>query len=99
MSYHRDWSEFNFQQSINAFEHAGYTTGATVLQFSVLENNFPGVNTTSLLYPGMNWRAILTSKMKDHGDLFAKGGHPNEKGHEIISNHLIEHIKHAKLIA
>jgi len=98
MSYHRDWSEFNFQQSINAFEHAGYTTGATVLQFSVLENNFPGVNTDSLLYPGMNWRAILTSKIKDHGNLFAKGGHPNEKGHEIISNHLIEHIKHAKLI-
>ena len=98
MSYHREWSGFNFQQTINLFEHAQHTTGATVLQFSVLENNF-ACSTPSLLYPGMNWRSILTSQQKDHGNLFAKGGHPNEKGHEIISKHLIEHIKYAKLIA
>jgi len=99
MSYHREWSEFNFQQTVNLFDHAATTTGATVLQFSVLENNWP-VQVPTLLYPGMNWRDILRDKKKSEGvEPFASGGHPNEKGHEIISKHLIEHIKYAKLIA
>jgi len=98
MSYHKDWSAFNFRQTIDAFEYAQHTTGATVLQFSVLDNSF-SYSTPSLLYPGMNWRDILRGKIKDHGNVFAKGGHPNEKGHEIISKHLIEHINYAKLIA
>jgi len=99
MSYHREWSEFNFQQTVNLFDHAASTTGATVLQFSVLENNWP-VRVPTLLYGGMNWRDILKDKKKSEGvEPFAKKGHPNEKGHEIISKHLIEHIKHAKLIA
>ena len=99
MSYHREWSEFNFQQTINLFDHAAITTKATVLQFSVLENNW-SVQVPTLLYPGMNWRDILRDKKKSEGvEPFAAGGHPNEKGHEIISKHLIEHIKYAKLIA
>jgi len=97
MSYHRDWSVFNFRQTVDAFEYAQHTTGATVLQFSVLDNNF-SYSKPSLLYPGMNWRDILRGKMKDHGNVFAAKGHPNEKGHEIISKHLIEHIKCANII-
>ncbi len=69
-----------------------------MIQFNVLENKWT-VNVPTLMYPGMNWRSILTSKIKDHGNVFAEGGHPNEKGHEIISKHLIEHINHATLIA
>ena len=99
MSYHREWSEYNFQQTINLFDHAQHTTGATVIQFSVLENKWP-VNVPTLMYPGLNWRDILRDKQKSEGtDLFAAKGHPNEKGHESISKHLIEHIKYAKLIA
>jgi len=99
MSYHKDWSEFNFQQTINQFDYAAASTGATVLQFSVLENAWTA-KVPSLLYPGMNWRSILRKKMSSEGiELFAEKGHPNEKGHEIISKHLIEHIKHAKIIA
>ena len=80
-------------------DHAATTTGATVLQFSVLENNWPA-RVPTLLYGGMNWRDILRDKKKSEGvEPFAEKGHPNEKGHEIISKHLIEHIKHAKLIA
>ena len=30
---------------------------------------------------------------------FAQGNHPNEKGHEIISKNLIEHIEYANIIA
>ena len=99
MSYHREWSEYNFQQTINLFDYAQHTTGATVLQFSVLENKWQ-VNVPTLMYPGLNWRDILNNKQKSEGiNLFAAKGHPNEKGHEIVSNHLIEHIKYAKLIA
>jgi len=99
MSYHREWSEFNFHQTINLFDHAGHASGATVIQFSVLENPWPH-KVPTLLYSGTNWRDILCDKKKSEGvEPFASGGHPNEKGHEIISKHLIEHIKHAKIIA
>ena len=98
MSYHHEWSEFNFQQTINLFDHAQRTTGATVLQFSVIENNW-SLRVPTLLYGGMNWRSILDEKKKSEGvSPFASGGHPNEKGHEIISKHLIEHIKYANII-
>jgi len=99
MSHHREWSEFNFEQTIRLFDHAALTVGATVLQFNVLENKWPA-RVPTLLYAGMNWREILTDKRRTDGvQPFAEKGHPNEKGHEIISKHLIEHIKHAKIIA
>ena len=99
MSYHREWSGYNFRQTVNLFDYAAIKTGAKLIQFSVLENNW-ATQSPTLLYPSMNWRDILRDKKKSEGvEPFASGGHPNEKGHEIISKHLIEHIKHAKLIA
>ena len=99
MSYHREWSEYNYRQTINLFDYAANKVGATLLQFSVLGNNWKTQSPT-LLYPGMNWRSILQNKQKELStELFADKGHPNEKGHEIISKHLIEHIKYANIIA
>jgi hypothetical protein len=99
MSYHREWSEYNYRQTINLFDYAANKAGAKLLQFSVLGNNWKTQSPT-LLYPGMNWRSILQNKQKELStELFAEKGHPNEKGHEIISKHLIEHIKYANIIA
>jgi len=52
-----------------------------------------------LLYNNSSWQEILISKRKELAiEPFASGGHPNEKGHEIISKHLIEHIKYANIV-
>ena len=98
MSYHRDWAEFNFQQTINLFDQANTGYGIPVIQFSVLENRW-GVNVPSLVYSGTNFRDILVHKTKELAmQPFAKGGHPNEQGHRIIADHLIEHIKYSKIL-
>jgi hypothetical protein len=98
MSYHTDWAEYNYQQTINLFDQAHTGYGIPVIQFSVLENRY-GVNVPSLIYSGTNFRDILMQKKKDLDiNPFARGGHPNEKGHQIIADHLIEHIKYAKML-
>ena len=98
MSYHRDWAEYNFQQTINLFDQAHTRYGIPVIQFSLLQNHY-GVNVPSLIYSGTNFRDILMQKKKDLSvEPFARGGHPNEKGHQIIADHLIEHIKYSKML-
>jgi hypothetical protein len=98
MSYHIDWAEYNFQQTINLFDQAQSRYGIPVVQFSVLENRY-GVTVPSLIYSGTNFRDILNQKKKDLDvEPFARGGHPNEKGHQLIADHLIEHIKYAKML-
>jgi lysophospholipase L1-like esterase len=98
MSYHVDWAEYNFQQTINLFDQAQSRYGIPVVQFSVLENRY-GVTAPSLIYSGTNFRDILNQKKTDLGvQPFAPGGHPNEKGHQLIADHLIEHIKYAKML-
>jgi hypothetical protein len=98
MSYHREWAEYNFQQSINLFDQAESRYKIPTLQFSVLENKY-SVTVPSLMFPGLNFRDILFGKKKELGiEPFARGGHPNEKGHQIIADHLIEHIKYSKIL-
>lgn len=98
MSFHIDWAEYNFQEAINLFDQAQSRYEVPVLQFSVLPNRY-SVRVPSLLYPGLSFKEILYQKKKDLGiDPFAPGGHPNELGHKIIADHLIEHLKHSKIL-
>ena len=98
MSYHREWAEYNFQQTINLFDNAESRYKIPTLQFSMLSNKY-GTTVPSLLYPGMSFREILQNKQKEFGKIyFAPKGHPNEDGHKIIADHLIEHIKYSKIL-
>lgn len=98
MSYHRDWAEFNFSQTINLFDQSQSRYGIPVIQFNVLNNNY-APTCPSLFYPRTNFKEILLAKQKEFGEnYFAPGGHPNEQGHQIIADHLIEHIKYSKIL-
>lgn len=99
MSYHKEWAQFNFQQTINLFDYAQTGHNIPVVQISMLNNNAYSGRVPSLIYPGANFKDILVHKRKEFDvEVFAKGGHPNEKGHQIIADHLIEHIKYAKML-
>ena len=99
MSYHREWADYNHKMTVNLFDYAQQRTGATVIQFNVLPNNYQTTAPT-LLYNNSSWQEILNTKRKELKiEPFASGGHPNEKGHEIISKHLLEHIKYANILA
>lgn len=98
MSYHKEWALHNFQETIHLFDGIQAQYGIPVIQFSNINNNHP-VSVPSLLYPGMNFRDILFAKKQELGiEPFASGGHPNEKGHQLIADHLIEHIKYSKIL-
>jgi hypothetical protein len=98
MSYHREWADYNHKMTVNLFDYAQQRTGATVIQFNVLPNNYQTTAPT-FLYNNSSWQEILISKRKELDiEPFASGGHPNEKGHEIISKHLLEHIKYANIV-
>jgi lysophospholipase L1-like esterase len=98
MSYHKEWAEFNFMQTINLFDQAQSRYGIPVIQFNCLPNPYsPQVPT--LVYPGLNFRDILLEKQRSlNVNAFAPKGHPNEKGHQLVADHLIEHIKYSKIL-
>jgi hypothetical protein len=98
MSYDRQWADYNHNLTVSLFDYVKHRTGASVIQFNCLPNNY-STNAPSLLYNNLSWFEILQQKRKELSiNPFASGNHPNEEGHEIISKHLIEHIKYAKLL-
>lgn len=97
MTYHRDWVIYNYQQILNAFDYCRTRWDIPIIQFNCLDNNY-AAHSPSLLYPMGSFRHILTKLNSTDNNIFCQGGHPNEKGHQIIANHLIEHIKYSKLV-
>lgn len=99
MSYHRDWAEFNYWRAVNLFDQAQSRWSIPVIQFNNLDNPWASGNVPSLIYPGQSFKQILAAKKKELNiEPFARGGHPNEQGHQIIADHLIEHIKYSKML-
>jgi len=89
------WEVFNLQQTITAFDYARLAHGARVVQFpifKVLDQDFGVPSVTNVCVADL-------LKANQPSNLFCSGGHPNEQGHQIIANHLINHIKHAKILA
>jgi len=99
MSFDRAWAEYNHQVTVSLFDYIKHITNAEVIQFNCLPNPYSHQAPT-FLYSGSSWQQILKDKQKElEVKTFASGGHPNEKGHEIISKHLIDHIKYATITA
>lgn len=94
------WKEFNFRQTVYLFDQAMARDNIPVLQFSVLPNPY-SVTAPSLLYSGTSWRETLESRQRELNlEFFGPHDpyHPNEAGHKIIADHLIDHIKSCKLL-
>lgn len=92
MSYHRNWAEFNYQQTIMMFDHVRLAHNVPVVQINTLLNEYPSA-CPSLLYPNNCFKNILSAQNNRQNPLFCINGHPNENGHKIIADHLIKHIK------
>ena len=66
-----------------------------VIQYDMLET-LPGIiSVPSHVYPTENARSMIIDTGEKPRSVFASGRHPNEKGHEIIANRLIEYIDSA----
>lgn len=88
-----DCSEYhllNFRQGVLFFEGQNQLLGGNLLQFSSLIPPEAGV-ATSLIWPGKSLVSMLNQR-SDRSSILAKKGHPNELGHQIIKDLLIDEI-------
>jgi len=82
--YDREWAEYNHWETVRSFSALPH-----VLIFNCLINPFEN---SDVVNGKSSFREILKPEQ-----LYARN-HPNEKGHEIISKHLIDYIDRANII-
>ena len=81
--------ELNYLQSIYFWEGI-YSMHAAVLQFATLPPPID-IKVKNMVIPGSSLQSLLAL----HTDSCCAHGHPNEKGHQIIRDLLINQIDHA----
>lgn len=92
------WAEYNFAQTIMLFDYARIQFQLPVVQVNMLPNPYT-TSVPSLLYPRLSFKEILDQRQTSSEQaLFAQGGHPNENGHKIIADFLIEHVNGANFL-
>ena len=80
----KEWQKFNLYQTVQVFENA--KTPLILLPVFAGEPDFDSQFKTDFVL-----RNLLS------GEHYYNHGHPNETGHQIIAQRLIEYIDHAKL--
>jgi len=97
-SHNHEWEEFNYRQTVNLFDHANSRYGIPVIQFNMLSHRFLS-DCPTLINPNTDIKTmLLTQKVEPNKTYFAANRHPNEQGHQIIANHLINYIESSKIL-
>ena len=90
-------SAFNYQQAVLFFDGVSKGQDIPLLQFNLYD---PGTKlkqmASTLLWPDQNLQDILQAR-PDARQIHAPGHHPNEKGHQILSEMLIPEVDRAIL--
>ena len=81
-------SNLAYRQSVLFFEGQNYKFHNNVIQFTTMGPS-THINAEGLLWP----ESGLVSLVKNNPELLAPKRHPNERGHEVIRNHLIPEIE------
>jgi hypothetical protein len=83
-------AKLNYQQAVWFFEGQAAIRSNRVFQFCTITPPCL-VNVASLLWPEQTLTSMLTD-LDSSAELFAKNGHPNEIGHNMIAQLLINHV-------
>jgi len=81
-------SNLAYRQSVLFFEGQNFKFQNNVIQFTTMGPSIP-INAKGLLWPEHG----LVSLVKNNPNLLAHNRHPNERGHEVIRDHLIPEIE------
>jgi hypothetical protein len=84
----RELGKLRYQQSVLFFEGQNYKLGNNVIQFTTMGPD-SDITAKGLIWPDSG----LATFIKDRPELMAPGRHPNERGHEVIRDHLIPEIE------
>lgn len=89
----RALNQLNYQQAVLFFDGVAARNNLNLLQFNIMPAERPVANAPTLLWPDFAW----THWFRDHPgnrnrELICADGHPNEIGHSLIRDRLIDHI-------
>jgi hypothetical protein len=89
----RALNQLNYQQAVLFFDGIAARNNLNLLQFNIMPAERPVANAPTLPWPDFAW----TLWFRDHPgnqrrELICAHGHPNEIGHSLIRDRLINHI-------
>ena len=85
--------DINYKEAVRFFDGQSARNNIPMLQVNVLSKQH-NITVPTLLDNKFNMDDLIRRNNKDN-KLRCPGGHPNEKGHEIISEYLIPHVESA----
>ncbi len=88
----------NKDQTLLFFDGIAARYRIPVVQYSMLETIPNEISVPTHVYPTENANQMIIDTGLRPRDVFAPGKHPNEQGHEIIANRLINYIDSAKIL-
>ena len=91
-----DLQKKNLEQTLLFFDGIAARYNSPMIQVNMLESLNDVIKVPTYVYPTECAATYLDQWPKK--DVYANGGHPTEKGHEIISKWLIDYIDSAKLV-
>ena len=85
------WPESNYNFTVSALDEIAKQYGANLLQFNVLTKNYK-IKAPTLIDSSSALEMLVIRDKPRKAPLFTEHKHPNEKGHTIISEFLINKI-------
>ena len=96
LSHDDQLSKLNYQQAVYFFDGIAKTKGIPLMQFNLYNPGTLVEWTDTLEWPDQNLQEILLAR-PDAKQIHAPGHHPNEKGHQILSEMLLDRINNVIL--
>ena len=89
----KEWQELNYSQSVLALDGIAARRNLQLFQFNVVQADCALTHVPTLIWPNWNLADYFANLQKEHGMKYLKPGlHPNELGHELLAQRLINHI-------
>ena len=86
-----EWREANYNSTVRAFDGIAARNNIPILQMNMLTQNHK-IKLPTLIDSSSAMEMLVIRDKPRKDPLFLKGLHPNEKGHQIISEFLIRQI-------
>lgn len=90
-----EWSHLNYSQSVLLFDGMAARRKLNLIQFNNIQPDHSLTHVPTLIWPDWNLADYFNNLKQTHGMKYLKPNlHPNELGHDLIAQKLIEYIDH-----
>lgn len=93
-----EWKILNYNQTVTLIDGICARFDIPVIQFNMLDEMLDCYHPKTLFMPEYNMGEYLDEFVARGEKIWQPGGHPNEKGHQIIAEKLISYIDSVKIL-